>query len=97
MWTRFASREPFIQILRDVLKDAKQWRAFEATDGIKSQAEVAAASGLSQPTISILWAKWRKQGIVVERGRRLAHLVSPADLGIAIPRESGSKVGEPSE
>jgi hypothetical protein len=93
-WTRFASREPFIRALRETLKDSKQWRAYEATDGVRSQAEVAAASSLSQPAISALWAKWRRQGIVVERGRRPSHLASPSDLGIEIPGEDNARVGE---
>lgn len=85
IWTRFASREPFIASLRAALKDAKQWRAYEATDGNRSQAEVAVAAGLSQPAVSMLWAKWRRLGLVVEKGRRPAHLASPVDLGLEIP------------
>jgi hypothetical protein len=95
IWTRFTSREPFISALRSIVKDPKHWIAYEATDGVRSQSEVATFAGLSQPAISVLWARWRALGMVVDRGKRPMHLASPSDLGLEGPSSDGGAEGKP--
>ena len=88
-WTRFSNRSDFIKALKDILADPKHLLAFELTDGSRTQTEVAKESGLSQPRVSTLWAKWRRLGLLMERSGRTVHLARPSDLGIE-PRPGGS-------
>lgn len=91
-WTKFAHRRAFIETLQETLKDPRHLRAYELSDGQRTQPEVAKACGLSQPTISNLWAKWRRLGLVLDRGGRVVHLVQPSDLGMEVPPGPGQKV-----
>jgi hypothetical protein len=84
-WTRFANRAALVDALRETMADPRHLRAFEATDGTKSQDEVAAFAGASQATVSGLWARWRRLGLADVTGGRAKHLVRPSDLGIEIP------------
>ena len=84
-WTRFANREAVIKLIGSVMPDPRHLRAFEATDGKRTQAEVGAFARLTQPTVSGLWARWRRLGLLMDRGERLQHLVRPSDLGMHIP------------
>ncbi len=84
-WTRFANRDAFLETLKGVLRDPKHLRAYEATDGDRSQGDVAAFAGLSQPAVSGLWARWRRLGLVTDTDRRPKHLARPSDLGLDIP------------
>lgn len=83
-WTRFANREAFLATLKVVLKDPKHLRAYEATDGHRSQGDVAGFAGLSQPAISGLWARWRRLGLVTDVDQRPKHLARPSDLGLDV-------------
>lgn len=94
-WTRFANREAFLATLKAVLKDPKHLRAYEATDGNRSQGDVAAFAGLSQPAISGLWARWRRLGLVTDIDQRPKHLARPSDLGLEIPDLDASPKKEP--
>lgn len=82
VWTRFANLERLVQTLRSVLADQRHARAYELTDGARSQSEVAKLAGLSQPAVSGLWARWRRIGIVDDHGDRPRHLVRPSDFGL---------------
>jgi hypothetical protein len=82
--TRFANRDAFLKVIASVMQDPRHLRAFEATDGQRTQGEVGAVAGLKQPTVSGLWARWRRLGLVTERGGRMRHLVRPSDLGLEI-------------
>ncbi len=82
VWTKFANLDRLISTLRTVLADPRHAKAYELTDGNRSQVEVAKGSGLSQPAVSGLWAKWRRLGIVQDRGARPKHLVQPSDYGL---------------
>lgn len=88
-WTRFANRDAVIEVINSVMPDPRHLRAFEATDGQRTQGEVGTFAGLSQPAVSGLWSRWRRLGLLTDRGGRLQHLVRPSDLGMQIP-ESGS-------
>jgi hypothetical protein len=83
-WTKFANRESLRRTLESVLVDPRHKIAFEAADGSKSQKDLADLSGLSQPSISGLSAKWRRLGIARELNGRLTHIARPSDLGIEI-------------
>jgi hypothetical protein len=95
-WTKFAHQEALITVWRKVIVDEKHLVAYELTDGTRTQRDVAEASGLSQPTISALWQKWRRTGLARELpGGKVRHLARPSDFGIvATPkkaRPSGQK------
>jgi|HubBroStandDraft_6_1064221.scaffolds.fasta_scaffold773344_2 hypothetical protein len=81
-WTRFASRTALLGVWETILEDEKHLLAYELSDGSRSQKEVGDAVGLSQPAISNLWQRWRKQGIVRMVGGRVAHLARPSDMGV---------------
>jgi hypothetical protein len=82
-WTRFSAREGLKSTLQDVLADPKHFRAYELTDGTRTQKQVAESVGLSQPAVSNLWQRWRRLGIVREISNgRPAHLARPAELGL---------------
>ena len=89
-WTRFANRRAFVETILATMTDPKHLRAFEATDGTKSQSDVAAFAGLSQPSVSALWARWRRLGLVEPVDGRVKHLARPSDLGIEIPSATAS-------
>lgn len=82
-WTKLSNRSLLIQLLTDTLKGASHIKAYEASDGTRSQSEVATAAGVSIATVSNLWASWRRMGIVLEAGGgRVRHLALPSDLGL---------------
>jgi hypothetical protein len=81
-WTRFAHQESLVRALDMVLLDDRHLRAYELTDGSRTQSEVAAESALSQPSISGLWQKWRRLGLAREQAGRTLHLVNPSDIGM---------------
>ncbi len=81
-WTRFANRASIIQAWDSILAEDKHLLAYELSDGSRNQPQVAAGSGLSQPTVSSLWARWRRLGIARLQGKNVAHLARPSDLGM---------------
>jgi hypothetical protein len=85
-WTRFANRGAFVSTLRNVLAEPRHLLAYELSDGKSGQTSIAKACGLSQPTVSGLWSKWRRLGLVMDEEGRARHLIRPSDLGIEIPK-----------
>src|SRR4051794_15780671 len=83
-WTKFANNRALAETLTRVLDDSGSFKAYEASNG-RSQAEVATAASISQPTVSRLWAKWRRLGLVRDVAGRSVHLVAPSDLGLVSP------------
>jgi CRP-like cAMP-binding protein len=82
-WTKFAQLNALIAVWRTVLADDKHLIAYELTDGSKTQRDVAESSGLSQPTISSLWQKWRRNGLARELpSGKVRHLARPSDFGV---------------
>jgi hypothetical protein len=84
-WTRFAHLDVMKRALRDALGDAKAFRAYELSDGTRSQAEVATAAGVSQPTVSRMWSRWERLGLMRDVDGKLVHLARPSDLGLEPP------------
>jgi hypothetical protein len=78
-WTKFANRDSLIKLLDQVLKDSQHLLAFELTDG-RRQSEFAQGSGLAQPTVSGLWQRWKRLGMVREKDGRVVHLARASDL-----------------
>jgi CRP-like cAMP-binding protein len=84
-WTRFANTKALTDTLASVLKDGPAFRAYQDSNGERTQAEVARSAGLGQSTISRLWGQWRRLGLVRDVDGRALHLADPADLGLAPP------------
>ena len=89
IWTRFMARPALVESLRAVLKEPKHQLAYELTDGVLTQAEVGKQAGLDQTTVSDLWGRWRRLGLLNDAGKRPAHLVRLSDVGFEL--ESGSR------
>lgn len=89
LWTRFLAREPLQSALRDTLQDRRHQWAYELTDGNRTQAEIAKVVGLDQTTVSDLWTKWRRLGLLDDRSRRPRKLISLTDLGWDIAVKTG--------
>lgn len=96
-WTRFANRDAVITTITSVMQDPRHLRAYEATDGQRTQGQVGTYAGLSQPAVSGLWSRWRRLGLVTERGGRIQHLVRPSDLGIHVPELGAAETTAGSE
>jgi CRP-like cAMP-binding protein len=80
-WTKMAHLPTARAAIDQVASDGKHLAALEATDGQRTQGEVATIAGLSQQTVSRLWTTWRRQGLVVEREGKARHLMRPSDQG----------------
>jgi hypothetical protein len=81
MWTKFMARPGLADSLSDVLKEPKHKLAYEATNGKRTQTEVGKMAGLDQTTVSDLWSRWRRLGLLNDTGNRPARLISLTDLG----------------
>lgn len=90
-WSRFANREALVRTWDTVLAEQRHLVAYELSDGTRTQKEVGEQSGLSQPSISGLWQKWRRLGIAREQEGRTVHIARPSDLGVALPRLASVK------
>ncbi len=94
-WTRFANQDAITATWKKVLADEKHLLAYELTDGTRTQQQVAEGCGLTQPSVSVLWQRWRRLGLVRETAnKKLRHLARPSDLGLT---PSGPKKGGKAE
>ena len=94
-WTKFAHQEALITVWRKVLADEKHLVAYELTDGTRTQRDVAEGSGLSQPTISALWQRWRRTGLARELpGGKVRHLARPSDFGMVAAAKKAQQSGQ---
>lgn len=80
-WTKFMARPALSETLTAVLTDSRHKLAYELTDGNRTQGEVGKLAGLDQTTVSDLWAKWRRLGLLSDTPKRPARLTSLSDLG----------------
>lgn len=81
VWTKFMARPGLSDSLTRVLQERKHQLAYEATDGSRTQTEVGKIAGLDQTTVSDLWSRWRRLGLLNDTGHRPARLISLSDLG----------------
>jgi hypothetical protein len=84
-WSRLSARPELLPFLQSTLADPKHLKAFELTDGNRTQQQVADGAGLSQPAVSGLWTEWRRLGIARDKNGKAAHIVSPSDFGLEVP------------
>lgn len=88
LWLRFQNRQGLRALLSEVLANETDRFIYELTDGTKSQPEIARATGVSQPTVSLKWKAWRTLGIVYElptEPGRCRHLADLRSVGIEPP------------
>jgi len=95
-WARLSARDEMLPFLKEVLADPKHLKAFDLTDGHRTQQQVADGAGLSQPSVSLLWSKWRRLGILREKNGKPAHIVSPSDYGLDLSAASAPDGKPPS-
>jgi hypothetical protein len=81
LWTKFMARPSLAASLTEVLKDPAHKLAYESTDGTRTQTEVGTVAGIDQTTVSDLWARWRRLGLLDDTGKRPRRLISLVDLG----------------
>jgi CRP-like cAMP-binding protein len=86
-WTKFANNRALADVLRRTLGDKAAFATYELTDGTRTQSEVASEAGVTQPTVSRMYAKWRRLGLMREAGGRDVHLCRPTDLGLDPPTD----------
>jgi hypothetical protein len=84
-WSRLSARKELLPLLETTLADDRHRLAFELTDGTRTQTQVAEEAGISQATVSGLWARWRRLGILRERGTKPVHIGRPSDYGLQVP------------
>jgi hypothetical protein len=90
-WPKFANSKALTETLSETLKDEGSFRAYQATNGKNTQADVAKIAGVVQSTVSRLWGQWRRLGLVRDIDNRALHLADPADLGLAPPRPQSQR------
>lgn len=81
IWTKFNARRALEETLRATLKDPRHQAAYELSNGARTQTEIGLRAGLDQSTISQLWARWRRLGLLRDDVGRPKHLVALEDLG----------------
>ncbi len=96
-WQRLAAREDLLPFLEKVLGDPKHLKAFDLTDGSRTQQQVAAGAGLSQPAVPGLWGKWRRLGIVQDKSGKTVHIVKPSDYGLDVPEGVAADAEKPNK
>ena len=89
--TRFAARTGLEETLKATLRDPRHQTVYELTDGTHSQTDIEKLARIDQTTVSDLWSRWRRMGLLREGGRRPRHLVSLSDLGWNVPGLTSSR------
>jgi hypothetical protein len=80
-WTRLMARGHVEQTLQVMLKERKHRAVYELTDGERTQTQIAAMVGIDQSTVSDLWSRWRRMGLLQETPKRPKQLIRLSDLG----------------
>ena len=97
-WTKVTSIPQVKKLLEEILQSPEEKTAFQASDGSRTQGEIAKIAGVSQMTVSNYGKKWVKNGIAkpvsAMGGQRAMRLFSLEDFGIEVP-EASLKPREP--
>jgi len=82
---RLTAHSTIRELLASELASDKTLRAYQGSNGVTSQAQVANDAGVSQPTVSRLWERWKMLGLVVEgAGGRARAVFDPAAYGVGV-------------
>ena len=84
-WTKFAHNRALTDALQKTLSEESLFTVYELSDGTKTQAEVAKEAGVTQPTVSRMYSKWRRLGLLRQVDGSDIHLSRPTDLGLERP------------
>jgi len=88
-WIRFQGWRSVKEVLLDTLKTDEDKLVYQYSDGGSSRA-VAEKAPVSHKTVTKMWEKWAKIGIVepmqVQRGTRYKRAFSLDEFGIEIPQ-----------
>jgi len=91
-WTRATSIAQVKKILEDTLETPNEKIAYQASDGVKSQSEIASLANVDQGTVSDYGKVWIRNGIAkavpVKGGQRAVRLFSLEEFGIEVPKEA---------
>lgn len=84
-WIQILATPVLRDRLEELLAGANDRKIYQASIG-GTQAEVAAAAGVSQPTVSAAWRKWAAAGIVKPTATqgRFVRLVDLEVIGLAV-------------
>jgi len=66
-WLKLQNRSLVKALLEEVLDSDRDKLIYHLSDGERSSTDIAREVGVSQPTVSNLWRRWRRLGIVLER------------------------------
>lgn len=81
-WLRFLGLQQLRPLLITLLRDERERRAFDLSDGDRTTRQVAAQVGVSAATVSRWWNRWAALGLVTTDDRgRARHLVALEDIG----------------
>lgn len=61
--------------LLEVEKDPKLRKIFRLT-GSKSVREISTATGVPRATVSQIWQRWERSGLIVKRGQQFVKVIS---------------------
>lgn len=82
-WLRFLGLQQIRPLVAQLLRDERERRAYDLSDGSRTTREVAASAGVSNATISRWWTRWVALGLATTDDRgRARHMVSLADIGV---------------
>jgi hypothetical protein len=99
-WTKVTSIPHVKKFLEELLQSPEEKIAYQASDGSRTQGDIAKIADVSQMTISNYGKKWIKNGIAkpvsAMGGQRAVRLFSLEDFGIEVPKAS-LKPKEPDE
>lgn len=84
-WQRASVLPQVRRTIETTLNTTQLRQAYELCDGTKQSAAIAAAVGVSRPSMSGWTRRWRDLGIAYEiEGRKIRHLTSLSALGVPL-------------
>ncbi len=86
-WLRFQNIPKLKELLKDTLMTLEKWQVYELADGSMSLRKIVSETGVALTTVQRWLKVWWRLGIVDKVGDKYVGIISPADLGIPIPKE----------